>query len=183
MIEINNLTSVPVDKNFLKKVAGKIIKKEKKLLVKEDKSSSSATESRLRDEGGKESEALFDSAAAQVELSIALVGPAKIKKLNKEYRKKNKITDVLSFLYSSEAKGEEERMFFDHNDAGEIVICPQQVKKNAGKYNSTFKKELTRVLIHGILHLLGEDHETSKLKAKKMEEKEEYYLSQILNAK
>ena len=131
MIEINNLTSVPVDKNFLKKVAGKIIKKEKKLL----------------------------------ELSIALVGPAKIKKLNKEYRKKNKITDVLSFLY---------------NDAGEIVICPKLIKKNAGKYNSTFKYELTRVLIHGILHLLGENHEISKKKAKKMEQKQEYYLNLFL---
>jgi len=161
MIEINNLTPAPVDKNFLKKVAGKIIKKEKKLL----------------------------------ELSIALVGPAKIKKLNKEYRKKNKITDVLSFLYSSEAKSGEarrnkfllpsrlrldERMFFDYNDAGEIVICPQQVKKNAAKYNSTFKYELTRVLIHGILHLLGENHEISKKKAKKMEQKQEYYLTRAL---
>jgi len=147
MIEINNLTNSPVDKVFFKKVAGKIIKKEKKLLGEEDKSSSSPF------------------ATAQVELSIALVGPAKIKKLNKEYRKKNKITDVLSFLY---------------NDAGEIVICPQQVKKNAGKYNSTFKKELTRVLIHGILHLLGENHEISKKKAKKMEQKQEYYLNLFL---
>ena len=72
MIEINNLTSAPIDKNFLKKVAGKILKKEKKLL----------------------------------ELSIALVGPAKIKKLNKEYRKKNKITDILSFFYTMTVSGE-----------------------------------------------------------------------------
>jgi probable rRNA maturation factor len=163
MIEINNLTSAPVDKNFLKKVAGKIIKKEKKLLVKEDKSSSSPTES--LDEVKKRTNFSSPFAEAQVELSIALVGPAKIKKLNKEYRKKNKITDVLSFVY---------------NDAAEIVICPQQVKKNAGKYNSTFKKELTRVLIHGILHLLGENHEISKKKAKKMEQKQEYYLNLFL---
>jgi len=162
MIEINNLTSAPIDKNFLKKVAEKIIKKEKKLLGEEDKSSSSTF------------------ATSQVELSIALVGPAKIKKLNKEYRKKNKITDVLSFLYSSEAKGGEERMFFDYDDAGEIVICPKLIKKNAARYNSTFKYELTRVLIHGILHLLGENHEISKKKAKKMEQKQEYYLNLFL---
>jgi len=98
-------------------------------------------------------------------LSIALVGPDRMKELNKRYLKKNRITDVLSFSY---------------DDAGEIVVCPQQVKKNAGKYNSTFKYELTRVLIHGILHLLGENHEISKKKAKKMEQKQEYYLNLFL---
>jgi len=98
-------------------------------------------------------------------LSIALVGPDRMKELNKRYLKKNRITDVLSFSY---------------DDAGEIVVCPQQVKKNAGKYNSTFKYELTRVLIHGILHLLGENHEISKKKAKKMEQKQKYYLNLFL---
>ena len=79
----------------------------------------------------------------ELELSIALVGQARIKGLNKKYRKKDKPTDVLSFSYG---------------DAGEIVICPEEVRKNAEKYHSTFKKELDRVLIHGIWHLLGYNH-------------------------
>jgi len=62
---------------------------------------------------------------------------------------------------------------------GEIVICLREVKKNARRFNSTFKKELVRVLIHGILHLLGYDHEKLEKEAEKMEEKENYYLSQI----
>lgn len=100
-----------------------------------------------------------------LELSIALVGTKKIKQLNKKYRKKDKITDILSFSY---------------NGSGEIVICPQEVKKNAGKFGSTFKKELLRVLIHGILHLLGHNHEASKKKAKEMEKKQEYYFNLFL---
>jgi len=97
-------------------------------------------------------------------LSIALVGEGRMRELNKRYRAKNRATDVLSFSY---------------NGSGEIAICLREVKKNVKKFNSTFKKELARVLIHGILHLLaersegwrrtnvlrvGEDHETSKLK-------------------
>jgi probable rRNA maturation factor len=94
-------------------------------------------------------------------LSVALVNEERMRELNKKYRRKNRVTDVLSFSY---------------NDSGEIVICPREVKKNVKKINSTFEKELARTLIHGILHLLGENHETSKLKAKKMEEKQEDYL-------
>ena len=131
MIEINNLTTVSVDKKFLKKIERRVLKEEKK--------------------GGKD-------------LSIALVGQKKIRELNKNYRKKDKVTDVLSFKY---------------NSSGEIVICPKVVRKNAKKFNSTFKKELARVLIHGILHLLGYDHEKSITEAEKMNKKEKYYMSHL----
>ena len=97
------------------------------------------------------------------DLSVALVGPAQIRRLNKKYRQKDKITDVLSFA------GEGSFL-------GEIVICPQQVRKNSQKYKVSFKKELTQVLIHGILHLLGYDHERSRKEAKKMEKRQQYYL-------
>ena len=130
MIEINNLTSISVSKKDLKKIAQKVLKKEKKSL----------------------------------ELSIALVGSSEIKKLNKEYRKKDKVTDVLSFLY---------------NGSGEIIICLERVKKDAKELGTTFKKELARILIHGILHLLGEEHEINKWAARKMQKKEDYYLSKI----
>jgi len=97
------------------------------------------------------------------ELSIVLVKGAEIKNLNKKYRKKNQTTDVLSF------EGDKE--------LGEIVICPEEVKKNAEKIGSTFKKELIFVLIHGILHLSGYDHELSKAESEKMKIKEDKYLS------
>lgn len=128
MIEVNNLTTNFIDKEFLEKVAKKVLKGEKK---------------------------------NKIELSIALVGQGRIKELNKKYRRKNRVTDVLSFQY---------------NSSGEIAICLREVKKNAKKFGSTYKKELAQVLIHGILHLLGYDHQKSEKGAKKMEKKQNYYL-------
>ena len=110
-------------------------------------------------------------------LSVAFVGEAKIRELNKKYRKKDRATDVLSFgggkQFLSLPKEEKE--------LGEIVICPGVVKRNAKKYNLTFKKELARVLIHGILHLCGYEHEKGKAKAEKMKKREEHYFFQISN--
>lgn len=62
---------------------------------------------------------------------------------------------------------------------GEIIICPEVVKENAEKYGVPAKYEMTKVFVHGILHLLGYDHEKSKAKADEMEKKQEYYLSNL----
>ena len=99
------------------------------------------------------------------DLSIAFVGSVRIKELNKKYRKKNRPTDVLSFSY---------------DNSREIVICPQIIKKNAKRFGSKFKTELIRVLIHGILHLLGYDHEKSVKDAKIMEERQNLYLKKLV---
>jgi len=109
-------------------------------------------------------------------VSVFLVGEKRIKDLNKKYKKKNKSTDVLSFgEVSNFIEPEKKRL-------GEIVICLEKVKKNARKYKNPFKKELARVLIHGILHLLGYNHEKSTKEEKKMRSKEEYYLSKLFKS-
>ena len=59
---------------------------------------------------------------------------------------------------------------------GEIIICPEVVKENAQKYKTTVKQEVKKVFVHGILHLLGYDHEKSKSEAEEMEEKQVKYL-------
>ncbi len=89
------------------------------------------------------------------EISVVFVSREKIKELNEKYRKKNGPTDVLSF------EGENDFL-------GEIVICPEVVKEK--------KEELEFVLIHGILHLLGYDHEL-KEDEKEMQSKENNYLA------
>ena len=99
----------------------------------------------------------------QRDMSVAFIGEGRMRKLNKKYRKKNKVTDVLTF-------GE---------GLGEIVICLPVLKKNAKKFNSSFQEELARVLIHGTLHLLSYDHEKSEKAAEKMEETEKHYLQKI----
>jgi len=117
-------------------------------------------------------------------LSVILVSSWRIKELNKKYRKENRITDVLSFGQELNSK----RLKFpslpnEYFELGDVVICLSQVKKNARKFSLSFKKELVLVLIHGILHLLGYDHEKSDKEAKKMKEREKQYLKQSLNFK
>ncbi len=110
------------------------------------------------------------------ELSIALIGQGKMRKLNKKYRGKNRVTDVLAFGENPKSKIQNPKFI---TGLGEIVICLREVKKNAKRYETIFEKELAKVLIHGILHLLGYEHEKSEEEAKKMRDKENYYLSQI----
>ena len=100
-------------------------------------------------------------------LSLAFVGKEEIAKLNKKFRKKNKPTDVLSFDLKREGY------------LGEIIICPEVVKENAKKDGTTMKKEMMKVFIHGILHLLGYDHEKTEKEALIMESKQEKYLSKV----
>ena len=112
----------------------------------------------------------------KTELSIAVVGQGRIRELNKKYRKKNRATDVLAFLYDDSGLAS-----LDARRSGEIVICLREVKKNAKRFSLIFEKELARVLIHGILHLLRYDHEVSLERAKEMEVRQEYYLSKLFS--
>ncbi|MCX6721131.1 MAG: rRNA maturation RNase YbeY [Candidatus Staskawiczbacteria bacterium] len=100
-------------------------------------------------------------------LSLAFVSKEEIKKLNKKFRKKNKATDVLSFELSAQGGS----ALGGKDFLGEVVICPEVVKENG--------EEILEVFIHGILHLLGYDHEKSKKEALIMEQKQKKYLSEI----
>lgn len=104
-------------------------------------------------------------------LSIALIGRSRMKELNKKYLKRNYATDVLAFPETEKHP--------QINILGEVIVCPQVIKSNAKKFNFVFKKELCKVLIHGILHLLGYGHEKSAKEAEKMERKENYYLKKM----
>lgn len=114
------------------------------------------------------------------DISLAFIGPGRMQKLNKVFRKKNRVTDVLSFA-------EQEVQFgkfkigptMKSKGLGEIVICLREVKKNAKRFNLPFKQELAKMIIHGVLHLLGYDHEQSNDAAEKMEAKEKEYLTKL----
>ncbi len=107
-------------------------------------------------------------------VSVAFIKEKEMRGLNKKYLNKNKPTDVLSFSETKDFIGKIKEF---ENILGEVVICPQFIKKNAKKLDLSFKKELSRALIHGILHLLGYIHEKLEQEAKEMEGKENYYLS------
>ena len=97
-------------------------------------------------------------------INICLVKDATIKKLNKVYRGKNCATDVLSF--------EVPRTFPKCNKGscvGDIIISVDTASKNAKDDGRTLNVELKELLVHGILHLYGYDHEkVSKAKSEKM---------------
>jgi probable rRNA maturation factor len=88
-------------------------------------------------------------------LSIALVDRLEIQALNSRYRNKDYATDVLSFSYGKTV-GEEGTFL------GEIVLAPEIADKQAGSYHTTLERELRKLLLHGILHLLGFDHESDR---------------------
>ena len=101
-------------------------------------------------------------------VSIALLANQEIKELNKVYRHKNKITDVLSFNLDTK------------DILGEVLICYQQAKIQAKANNHSPKRELQTLTIHGLLHLSGYDHERSLAEQKKQEKLEQEILK-ILN--
>lgn len=107
------------------------------------------------------------------ELSILFVGDKLMTELNTLYRGISKSTDVLSFE-GSIPLGQGEA----GNVLGDIIINIPRAESQAEDYGTGFYDELYRLLIHGILHLSGYDHEASKYRAQKMRKKEQ----EIFNA-
>ena len=105
------------------------------------------------------------------ELVVRLVSPIEIQTLNKEYRSKNQVTNVLSF--SSDIPLE-----IGESILGDVVICLDVVREEAVLGDKTFPDHLSHMAIHGILHLLGYDHE-DLTSANKMEEIEIEFLKKI----
>ncbi len=103
------------------------------------------------------------------DLSIAFVSAEEIRKANRDFRKKDKATDVLSFEKSINFK----------EDFSEVIICPDVVIERTSAMEEDLKMELAKVLIHGILHNFGYDHERSNKDEELMEQKQKYYLSKI----
>lgn len=93
------------------------------------------------------------------DLTVMLCGDKFCRKLNNKFLKRDNITDVISFPLN------------EKNYLGDILINLRQVKRQAKKYNVSFNEELKKILIHGILHLLGFDHEKDSGEMKKLENK------------
>lgn len=109
--------------------------------------------------------------AANFELTVLIVGDKEIRTLNKKYRHKNKVTDVLSF---SQRGGGEIILPREKNPyLGDIIICYPQIKRQAAKFGHTIAQEFSLLLIHGFLHLWGYNDETKKdwLKMAKIQNK------------
>ncbi|MBU1255610.1 rRNA maturation RNase YbeY [Patescibacteria group bacterium] len=163
MLEIHNFTQNEIDEKFFQKIVEKALKI---VDVKND-----------------------------IEISLAIVGDGRIRKLNKMYRGNNRVTDILSFSdksvlpYLAKAfprlKRGKDLEFIQAPDGvkrlGEIIICYSRAKKQAQRVGHSLEKELTVLLIHGILHLLDYDHEKGEQEAEEMKKLEETILKKVLD--
>ena len=93
------------------------------------------------------------------EINLIITDDESLRKMKNEYFNQNYYTDVIAFNIE------------DNPFEGEIYISHERVKDNAIKYNQTFEKEIKRVIIHGTLHLCGEEDKTDaqKLKMRSLE--------------
>lgn len=90
--------------------------------------------------------------------SITFVGEEDIQEMNKDFRGIDKVTDVISFAF------EDAKPFSNRNVRvlGEIYICIPRMEEQAISYGHSPKRELSFLVVHGLLHLLGYDHQTKE---------------------
>jgi probable rRNA maturation factor len=99
---------------------------------------------------------IITAAQAKKELTLVFLDKKPAQKINFEFRGKDYATDVLSFDS------------MEPNSFGELVMCPDVLKRQSKEHKLTYQEELGYMLLHGILHLLGYDHELGEQEAKEM---------------
>ncbi len=109
---------------------------------------------------------ILSKEGAKGSVSIIFVDDPYIRGLNKRYRKVDRETDVLSFPLQDE---------FQKDFLGEIYISVERAAQQAEEYGEEFRKEIFRLITHGLLHLLGYD-DRDKKGVREMREKEKKYL-------
>lgn len=173
MLFIKNLTKAKVDEKFFRLVADKTLENLPKLAKNNKK----------------------------IEIDLVIIGEKRMKGLNRAWRGKNKATDVLSFEneekpirlngaslaesrwgLAEEARKNKFKFITPPDDIiylGQIFICYSVMARQARRYGYSTRKEIARLLVHGILHLAGYDHEKSAEKEKKMFGLQEKILEKI----
>lgn len=95
-----------------------------------------------------------------ISFDILYCDDQKTHEINKEYRKKDYPADIITFAIFADS---DEKFIFDKEiNLGEIMISLDKVEKNAAEKNTTFEQELHFLISHGIMHLLGFDHQTNE---------------------
>lgn len=113
---------------------------------------------------------------ADLEIDLAIAGEKRMRRLNRTWRGKDRVTDVLSFgnqkpIPSNRDKNPKVKFIFAPNNIfhlGEIIVCYPSAVKQARESGHSLGKEMAVLLIHGILHLAGYNHEKSASEARKM---------------
>ena len=114
-------------------------------------------------------------------ITVTLTTPENIRKINNEYRKIDRATDVLSFpMFEKDEldKKIKEQDFICEDVLGDIIISVEKVKEQAKEYGHSFERELSYMVVHGFYHLMGYDHIEEKDKVI-MRPKEEKVLNRL----
>ena len=112
-----------------------------------------------------------------VSLSLLLSNNRNIKRLNKNFRNKNKSTDILSFPFSKKVK------ISKNTYLGDVIISYNYLDKPKSQNLDSFKEKTIKIFIHGFLHLLGFDHKKNKDYLKMLKEEGQIYKSVISKIK
>ena len=91
-------------------------------------------------------------------LNIVIVDNKKIQEINRDYRGKDAVTDVISFAFEEVNDVDYDNIRF----LGEIYICYERCKEQASSFGHSIRREFSYLAVHGLLHLLGYDHMTEK---------------------
>lgn len=108
------------------------------------------------------------SLRVEQDVSVSLVSDTAMARMNQTYRGKPGPTDVLSFPANGNARGRKPRARIEHRDPhaanylGDIAIAPETARRNARRDGRPLPRELRILILHGVLHLLGYDHETDR---------------------
>ena len=113
------------------------------------------------------------------EVSVSFVSNNEIRNLNKIYRNKDSVTDVLSFPLTGSDGTVEINPETGAVQLGDVVISLETAVKQAQNYGHSLEREVGFLTVHSMLHLLGYDHETSQLDQRIMREKEESVLEKL----
>lgn len=104
-----------------------------------------------------------------IRVGVFSISEKKSKAVNNQYRKKKKPANVLSFRYGPEY--------------GEILVCPEIIRKEARDAKQSFQYQMTWMILHGMLHVAGFDHEKSRIQAKIMERMEKRILGRMFKTR
>lgn len=118
---------------------------------------------------------------AELHVSLLICGDSRIRQLNLEHRGKDKVTDVLSFPAHEDLRKKNATMpvLF----LGDLAICHHQTRRQAREFSITYFDEFIHLFFHGIIHLLGFDHEVNIREQKLMEKWEKEALDRFTEIK
>lgn len=124
---------------------------------------------------------LSDQTFDQLELEISLINSVDMQEINLQQRGKDKTTDVLSFPSQENIRNGEYEVVNKSLHLGDILICHEVCESQAQEHDINYEDEFIHLIVHGLLHLYGYDHEVNVDEDKLMRNLEEMLINLIKN--